>query len=107
MIFVREKCRSAEFWGYSLIVYKFIVLILCLVAAIIRIRIHKSRAGVKSSYTDLLVCGTGFGVGFATFGFLFVTDPGLQFALVSISLILLVSIILFLLFGRQVASMII
>lgn len=102
MIFVRERCSSVDFWGYCLIVYKLIVIILCLVASIVRVQIHKSRTGASPSYTDLLVCGTGFGVGFAAFGFLFVTDPGLQFALVSISLILLVSIILVLLFGKQV-----
>jgi hypothetical protein len=102
VIFIREKCQSSEFWGYSLIVYKFIVFLLSLVVTIVQVLVQKSRATAVPSYADVLACGAGLMLGFATFGFLFVDDPGLQFGFVSMCLILLVSAVLVLLFGRKV-----
>jgi hypothetical protein len=102
VIFIREKCESSEFWGYSLIVYKFIVFILCLVVTIVQVQVQKSKTTAAPSYADVLACATGLALGFATFGFLFVSDPGLQYGFVSVCLILLVSSVLLLLFGKKV-----
>lgn len=104
VIYVREKCQSSDqFWGYSLIVYKFIVFMLCLLVTIIQVLVQKSRTTALPSYADVLVCGTGLAFGFAAFGFLFVkSDPGLQYGFVSVCLILLVSVVLVLLFGKKV-----
>jgi gamma-aminobutyric acid type B receptor len=103
VIYVREKCQSSDqFWGYSLIVYKFIVFILCLVVTIVQVQVQKSKTTAAPSYADVLACATGLALGFATFGFLFVSDPGLQYGFVSVCLILLVSSVLLLLFGKKV-----
>ena len=106
MIFVREKCQSSEFWGYSLIVYKFIVFILCLVITIIQVLVQKSRTTALPSYADVLACGTGLALGVAAFGFLFVSDPELQYGFVSMCLILLVSVVLVLLFSKKVMPLV-
>lgn len=82
--------------------YKLLVLIVYLVAAMFRYKIYKSRATAEPSYTNIVVCITALALGIATIGCLFISNPGVQYVLVSICLISLVTVALILLFGKKV-----
>jgi O-antigen/teichoic acid export membrane protein len=102
-IFDREQCNPDDSWTYVvvLLVYKVVMLVIGIILTVIRIRLVKKRME-DSPYYDLISYSSGIGLCLATFGFVYVEDPGVEYALVSVSIILLVTCVLVVVFMKKV-----
>ncbi|XP_062508758.1 gamma-aminobutyric acid type B receptor subunit 1-like isoform X2 [Corticium candelabrum] len=101
-IYIREKCSSANTWAYAFLFYKLIVVVVCAIAIVIRIKVVGKKSSVGSPYIDLLMCFLTFGLCLTIFAFTFITDPGEQYGLVSVGLLLLVTVLMCLWFIPKV-----
>lgn len=81
------------------------MLIVCIVVTVIRIRVVKKREG-DNPYYDLIVFSSGVGLCLAVFGFVYIDDPGVEYLMVSLTIFLLVTIIIFVVFAKKVISVI-
>ena len=78
------------------------MVVVCAIAIVIRIKVVGKKSSVGSPYIDLLMCFLTFGLCLTIFAFTFITDPGEQYGLVSVGLLLLVTVLMCLWFIPKV-----
>ena len=88
-----------------LVAYKVIMLVIGIILTLIRIRLVKKRTE-DSPYYDLISFSSGIGLCLAVFGFVYIEDPGVEYAMVSVSIILLVTSVLVVVFVKKVSGLI-
>lgn len=106
-MYERELCISEPFWGYSLMVYNLFLLLLSATLVFFRGRREGDKiAGTaaamnESTHVAVAVYNT-FVLSIAGFAFTFIPDPGIQYALVTLTIVAATTVVVCLMFLPKV-----
>lgn len=108
-MYERELCISEPFWGYSLMVYNLFLLLLSATLVFFRGRREGDKiAGTAAAMNEsthvaiaVAVYNT-FVLSIAGFAFTFIPDPGIQYALVTLTIVAATTVVVCLMFLPKV-----
>ncbi|XP_062518966.1 gamma-aminobutyric acid type B receptor subunit 2-like [Corticium candelabrum] len=104
--YIRHRCASdnSTFWISGLIVYKVVVVLICITAVTIRAKVKTTQQhGTSDSpYVDLSAIFSCIILIVPAFGFTFIELPNVRYSLVSVTLMFTVSAVLLIYFYRKI-----
>ena len=101
--YIRYKCSVGDSWANGFAGYKLIMLLATIILVCVHIKTVSTKDKRHSPYKDLIVSSCGMAFSFAAFGLVFIDDPGLEYALVSLVLIVMSYLILGSMFALKVS----